>query len=89
MAFTPSSPPFPAADASQRPSRYPGEDTTPTSRREILGWYAYGIAAEVFAVCGVGRLFHHLKTILALRSDVMVNANYRFFLAPHLGTISS
>nr|Q0CEJ5.2 RecName: Full=Autophagy-related protein 22-1 [Aspergillus terreus NIH2624] len=54
MAFTPSSPPSPAADASQRPSRYPGEDTTPTSRREILGWYAYGIAAEVFAVCGVG-----------------------------------
>ncbi|KAL5360563.1 autophagy-related protein 22-1 [Aspergillus floccosus] len=54
MDFNPASPPSPAADASQRPSRYPGEDTTPTSRREILGWYAYGIAAEVFAVCGVG-----------------------------------
>ncbi|KAJ5641346.1 Major facilitator superfamily domaingeneral substrate transporter [Penicillium lividum] len=38
----------------QRPPRYAGEDTTPTTRREILGWYAYGIAAEVFAVCGVG-----------------------------------
>jgi UMF1 family MFS transporter len=38
----------------QRPPRYAGEDTTPTSRREILGWYSYGIAAEVFAVCGVG-----------------------------------
>ncbi|KGO76008.1 Major facilitator superfamily domain, general substrate transporter [Penicillium italicum] len=38
----------------QRPARYAGEDTTPTSRREILGWYSYGIAAEVFAVCGVG-----------------------------------
>ena len=38
----------------QRPPRYVGEDTTPTSRREILGWYSYGIAAEVFAVCGVG-----------------------------------
>lgn len=40
----------------QRPPRYAGEDTTPTSHREILGWYSYGIAAEVFAVCGVGKL---------------------------------
>lgn len=40
--------------APQRPPRYAGEDTTPTSHREILGWYSYGIAAEVFAVCGVG-----------------------------------
>lgn len=44
----------------QRPAKYPGEDTTPTSQREIWGWYAYGIAAEVFAVCGVGRW--HLYT---------------------------
>ncbi|KAJ6006831.1 Major facilitator superfamily domain general substrate transporter [Penicillium sp. IBT 35674x] len=48
------SPPDPAEGAQQRPPRYAGEDTTPTTRREILGWYAYGIAAEVFAVCGVG-----------------------------------
>ncbi|KAJ5698841.1 autophagy protein 22 [Penicillium macrosclerotiorum] len=47
-----SSPPDEAVP--QRPPRYAGEDTTPTSHREILGWYAYGIAAEVFAVCGVG-----------------------------------
>ena len=47
----------------QRPPRYTGEDTTPTSRREILGWYSYGIAAEVFAVCGVGswKLFLRYK----------------------------
>lgn len=37
-----------------RAPRYSGEDTTPTTQREIRGWYAYGIAAEVFAVCGVG-----------------------------------
>ncbi|KAJ5762693.1 hypothetical protein N7533_001374 [Penicillium manginii] len=42
------------AQVQQRPPRYAGEDTTPTTRREILGWYAYGIAAEVFAVSGVG-----------------------------------
>lgn len=44
----------PGEGVQQRPPRYAGEDTTPTSRREILGWYSYGIAAEVFAVCGVG-----------------------------------
>ena len=38
----------------QRPPRYEGEDTKPTSERELMGWYAYGLAAEVFAVCGVG-----------------------------------
>lgn len=41
-------------DIPRRPLRYPGEDTTPTSDREIRGWYSYGIAAEVFAVVGVG-----------------------------------
>ncbi|KAK5788153.1 hypothetical protein VI817_009111 [Penicillium citrinum] len=46
----------PSDEIQQRPPRYAGEDTTPTSRREILGWYAYGIAAEVFAVCGVGMI---------------------------------
>ncbi|PLB51041.1 hypothetical protein P170DRAFT_355853 [Aspergillus steynii IBT 23096] len=54
MAYASATPDSPAEDVRQRPPRYPGEDTTPTSRREILGWYAYGIAAEVFAVCGVG-----------------------------------
>lgn len=48
------SPPFEGTQ--ERSPRYVGEDTTPTSHREVLGWYAYGIAAEVFAVCGVGSL---------------------------------
>jgi UMF1 family MFS transporter len=42
--------------AGRRPPRYAGEDTSPTTDREIRGWYAYGLAAEVFAVCGVGKL---------------------------------
>lgn len=37
----------------QEPS-YPGEDTRPTSRRELLGFYTYSFAAEVFVVCGLG-----------------------------------
>lgn len=33
---------------------YPGDDTRPTSKKELAGWYSYGWAAEVFAVCAVG-----------------------------------
>lgn len=36
------------------PPSYPGEDTRPTSRKELLGFYAYSWAAEVFVVCGLG-----------------------------------
>ncbi|KAL4800356.1 autophagy-related protein 22-like protein [Aspergillus venezuelensis] len=52
----PSSPEEANSDRHRSPRypRYPGEDTSPTHSREIWGWYAYGIAAEVFAVCGVG-----------------------------------
>ena len=41
---------------SQRRPPYPGDDSRPTSRKELAGWYSYGWAAEVFAVCGVGML---------------------------------
>ena len=34
--------------------RYLGEDTRPTSKKELWGWYSYGWAAEVFVVCGIG-----------------------------------
>lgn len=54
MTVAPPSPDSSAEELQQRAPRYAGEDTTPTSKREIWGWYAYGIAAEVFAVCGVG-----------------------------------
>jgi len=36
------------------PSQYAGEDTRLTSKKELAGWYAYGFAAEVFVVCGMG-----------------------------------
>jgi len=38
----------------RRTSRFPEEDTSPTTDKELWGWYCYGMAAEVFAVCGVG-----------------------------------
>jgi MFS transporter, UMF1 family len=33
---------------------YSGQDTRPTSSKELLGWYSYAWAAEVFVVCGIG-----------------------------------
>lgn len=35
-------------------SRHDGEDLSLVTKRELNGWYAYPIAAEVFAVVGVG-----------------------------------
>jgi UMF1 family MFS transporter len=32
--------------------RYPGDDTRPTSPKELAGWYAYAFAAEVYVICG-------------------------------------
>lgn len=36
--------------------QYEGDDVRPTSNRELLGWYSYGWAAEVFVVCAMGML---------------------------------
>jgi UMF1 family MFS transporter len=41
---------------SKAPPPYEGQDLSPTTDRELRGFYAYGLAAEVFAVCGVGTL---------------------------------
>ncbi|KAI5302090.1 Autophagy protein 22, partial [Ascosphaera pollenicola] len=43
-----------AGGGGRRAPRFEGEDTTPTTKLELRGWYTYGVAAEVFAVCGVG-----------------------------------
>jgi UMF1 family MFS transporter len=37
-----------------RQPRYEGEDISATTPRELRGWYAYPIAAEVYAVVAVG-----------------------------------
>lgn len=41
-------------DTEMGPQVYEDEDTRPTSQKELAGWYAYGWAAEVFAICGMG-----------------------------------
>jgi len=40
-----------------RAPRYKEEDLSPTTPRELLGWFSYAVAAEVFAVVGVGMCF--------------------------------
>jgi hypothetical protein len=44
---------IPDEDDTPSPS-YHGEDTRPTSRKELAGFYAYSFAAEVFVICGLG-----------------------------------
>lgn len=34
--------------------QFEGEDTRLTSPKELAGWYSYGFAAEVFAICAMG-----------------------------------
>lgn len=41
--------------------KYVGEDTRPTSKRELAGWYSYGWAAEVFVVCAMGEMTTSLE----------------------------
>lgn len=50
----------------RRAPRYEEEDVSPTTARELKGFYAYGLAAEVFAVCGVGKLLAILPNPLSL-----------------------
>ena len=38
--------------ATPRRDRYPGEDTRPTSSKELAGWYMYAFAAETYMICG-------------------------------------
>ncbi|QSZ33567.1 hypothetical protein DSL72_005135 [Monilinia vaccinii-corymbosi] len=37
-----------------RAPRYPAEDTSPTTDRELRGFFCYGLAAEAFGICAIG-----------------------------------
>jgi MFS transporter, UMF1 family len=54
-----------------RTPRYPEEDLSPTSDKELRGWYFYGIAAEVFAVCGPGSFLPVALEQLARENGVL------------------
>ncbi|KAG9380716.1 ATG22 multi-domain protein [Pyrenophora tritici-repentis] len=53
-----------------RGDNYEGEDTSPTTERELKGWFAYPIAAEVFAVVAVGAFLPVILEQLARENGV-------------------
>ncbi|KAK4457991.1 putative autophagy-related protein 22 [Cladorrhinum samala] len=55
------------------PPRYPGEDTRPTSNKEIAGWYAYAFAAEVYVICGIASFIPILLESLARENGVLLS----------------
>lgn len=57
------------------PPSFPGEDTRPTSKRELLGFYTYSFAAEVFVVCGLGAFIPITLEDLARASSTAVLAH--------------
>lgn len=53
--------------------QFPGQDVRPTSRKELLGWYSYAWAAEVFAVCGMGSFIPVTLEQLARENGVLLS----------------
>ncbi|KAI2633739.1 autophagy-related protein 22 [Hypomontagnella submonticulosa] len=43
--------PTPSIEHGPPPGRYPGEDTRPTSNKELAGWYMYAFASETYVIC--------------------------------------
>ncbi|KAK1755074.1 vacuole effluxer Atg22 like-domain-containing protein [Echria macrotheca] len=66
LRVSPNGPPSP-------PARYPGEDTRPTSSKELAGWYAYAFAAEVYVVCAIGSFIPILLESLARENGVLLS----------------
>ncbi|KAK6429666.1 hypothetical protein LTR95_014189 [Oleoguttula sp. CCFEE 5521] len=63
-------------DQDEAPSRFDGEDTSPTTDRELKGWYSIGLAAEIFAVCGVGSFAPVTLEQLARERGVLKSDNW-------------
>ncbi|MCJ1443297.1 MAG: Autophagy protein 22 [Stictis urceolatum] len=53
--------------------QYPGEDTRPTSHKELWGWYSYAWASEVFVICGVGSFIPITLEQLARERGVLLS----------------
>jgi UMF1 family MFS transporter len=62
-------------EADLSPPSYNGEDTRPTSRKELAGFYAYSFAAEVFVICGLGAFIPITLEDLARGSPTAVLAS--------------
>ncbi|KAJ3948259.1 Autophagy protein 22 [Colletotrichum fioriniae] len=55
------------------PGRYKGEDTRPTSQKELSGWYAYAFAAETYVICAIGSFIPILLETLARENGVLLS----------------
>ncbi|EFW99634.1 autophagy protein [Grosmannia clavigera kw1407] len=54
-------------------SAYAGEDTRPTSSKEILGWYMYSFASETYVVCAIASFIPILLESLARENGVLLS----------------
>ncbi|KAK0383160.1 hypothetical protein NLU13_9073 [Sarocladium strictum] len=52
---------------------YLGQDQRPTSRKELLGWYAYAFAAETYIICGIASFIPILLESLARENGVLLS----------------
>lgn len=55
------------------PGRYPGEDTRPTSTKELAGWYMYAFAAETYVICAISSFIPILLESLARENGVLLS----------------
>lgn len=54
-------------------SPHDDEDVRPTSKKELAGWYSYGWAAEVFAICAMGSFLPMTLEQLARDQGVLLS----------------
>ncbi|TPX08909.1 uncharacterized protein E0L32_009613 [Thyridium curvatum] len=55
------------------PPSYPGEDTRPTSPKELRGWYMYAFAAETYVICAIASFIPILLESLARENGVLLS----------------
>ncbi|KAH8156490.1 hypothetical protein CIB48_g11757 [Xylaria polymorpha] len=60
-------------DSSPPIRRYPGEDTRPTSTKELSGWYMYAFAAETYVICAISSFIPILLESLARENGVLLS----------------
>ncbi|KAJ9655712.1 Autophagy protein 22 [Neophaeococcomyces mojaviensis] len=53
--------------------KHEDEDVRPTSQKELAGWYSYGWAAEVFAICAMGSFLPMTLEQLARDQGVLLS----------------
>ncbi|KXJ85968.1 autophagy-related protein 22-like protein [Microdochium bolleyi] len=49
------------------------EDTRPTSKKELAGWYMYAFAAETYVICGISSFIPILLESLARENGVLLS----------------